>query len=74
MVLQPASTAEPSSDSNLWLYIPSEDIYMLSFSNCHCNSPTQLVKDMAKMTLENLKKIIKADCQQLFIQLKACLK
>lgn len=38
------------------VYIPSEDIYVLGFSNCDCNSPTQLVKDMAKMALENLKK------------------
>jgi CubicO group peptidase (beta-lactamase class C family) len=38
------------------VYIPSEDIYVLGFSNCDCNSPTQLVKDMAKLALENLKK------------------
>jgi CubicO group peptidase (beta-lactamase class C family) len=37
------------------VYIPSEDIYVLGFSNCDCNSPTQLVKDMAKLALENLK-------------------
>ncbi len=35
------------------VYIPSEDIYVLGFSNCDCNSPTQLVKDIAKLTLEN---------------------
>jgi len=38
------------------VYIPSEDIYVLGFSNCDCNSPTQLVKDMAKLALENQKK------------------
>ncbi|WP_051230299.1 serine hydrolase domain-containing protein [Epilithonimonas caeni] len=37
------------------VYIPSEDIYVLGFSNCDCNSPTQLVKDMSKMVLEDLK-------------------
>ncbi|ALR29654.1 serine hydrolase [Chryseobacterium sp. IHB B 17019] len=37
------------------VYIPSEDIYVLGFSNCDCNSPTQLVKDIAKLSLENLK-------------------
>ena len=37
------------------VYIPSDDIYMLEFSNCDCNSPTQLVKDIAKLTLENAK-------------------
>jgi CubicO group peptidase (beta-lactamase class C family) len=36
------------------VYIPSEDIYVVGFSNCDCNSPTQLVKDIAKLTLENL--------------------
>lgn len=37
------------------VYIPSEDIYVVGFSNCDCNSPTQLVKDIAKISLENLK-------------------
>lgn len=37
------------------VYIPSEDIYVLGFGNCDCNSPTQLVKDIAKLSLENLK-------------------
>ena len=36
------------------VYIPTEDIYVLGFSNCDCHSPTQVVKDMAKLTLENL--------------------
>ena len=34
------------------VYIPSVDLYVLGFSNCDCNSPTQLVKDIAKLTLE----------------------
>jgi len=37
------------------VYIPSEDIYVVGFSNCDCNSPTQLVKDIAKLSLETLK-------------------
>lgn len=36
------------------VYIPSEDIYVLGFSNCDCNSPTQLVEDIAKLSLENM--------------------
>lgn len=35
------------------VYIPEKDIYVVGFSNCDCNSPTQIVKDMAKLTLEN---------------------
>ena len=38
------------------VYIPSEDIYVIGFSNCDCNSPTQLVKDIAKISMENLKR------------------
>jgi len=37
------------------VYIPSEDSYILGFSNCDCNSPTQLVRDIAKLTMENSK-------------------
>lgn len=37
------------------VYIPSEEIYVVGFSNCDCNSPTQLVKDIAKLSLENFK-------------------
>lgn len=37
------------------VYIPSKDIYVVGLSNCDCNSPTQLVKDMAKLAAENLK-------------------
>lgn len=34
------------------VYIPSEDIYVLGFSNCDCNSPTQVIKDIAELTLK----------------------
>ncbi|MCI3937237.1 beta-lactamase family protein [Chryseobacterium aahli] len=37
------------------VYIPEKDIYVVGFSNCDCNSPTQLVKDIAKLSLENSK-------------------
>jgi CubicO group peptidase (beta-lactamase class C family) len=38
------------------IYIPSEDIYVIGFSNCDCNSPTQLVTDISKLALETLTK------------------
>jgi len=38
------------------IYIPSEDIYIIGLTNCDCNSPTQLVGDIAKVVLENLEK------------------
>lgn len=39
---------------SMGVYIPKEDIYVIGFSNCDCNSPTQVVKDIAKVALENL--------------------
>lgn len=38
------------------VYIPSEDIYVLGFSNCDCNSPTQIVKDIAELALKDSQK------------------
>ncbi|MGX7666757.1 serine hydrolase domain-containing protein [Flavobacterium pedocola] len=38
------------------VYIPGEDVYVIGLSNCDCNSPTQLVKDIATLTLKSLKK------------------
>lgn len=38
------------------VYIPSEDIYVIGLSNCDCNSPTQLVRDIAAMVLKMYKK------------------
>jgi len=38
------------------IYIPSEDIYVIGFSNCDCNSPTQLVRDIAELSLKKYKK------------------
>lgn len=35
------------------VYIPGEDIYVLGLTNCDCNSPTQLVRDIAALVLKN---------------------
>lgn len=37
---------------SMGVYIPSEDIYVIGFSNCDCNSPTQVTLDIAKLVLE----------------------
>lgn len=41
---------------SMGVYIPSEDIYVIGFSNCDCNSPTQLVRDIAAIALKKYKK------------------
>ncbi len=38
------------------VYIPSEDIYVIGFSNCDCHSPTQVTKDIAKLVLNDVQK------------------
>jgi hypothetical protein len=38
------------------VYIPSEDIYVIGLSNCDCNSPTQVTRDVAAVVLEELEK------------------
>ncbi|RYF20982.1 MAG: class A beta-lactamase-related serine hydrolase [Flavobacteriales bacterium] len=35
------------------VYIPSEDIYVIGLSNCDCNSPTQLTRDIATFTIKH---------------------
>ncbi|MCD0466062.1 serine hydrolase [Flavobacterium sp. ENC] len=35
------------------VYIPEKDIYVVGFSNCDCNSPTQLVRDIASLALKS---------------------
>jgi CubicO group peptidase (beta-lactamase class C family) len=35
------------------VYIPSKDIYVLGFSNCDCNSPTQVTRDIAELVLKS---------------------
>ncbi|MCW2263963.1 MULTISPECIES: serine hydrolase domain-containing protein [Sphingobacterium] len=37
------------------VYIPSRDIYIVGLSNCDCHSPTELVREIAKITLEVMK-------------------
>ena len=34
------------------IYIPSKDIYVLGLTNCDCNSPTQVTRDIAKLLIE----------------------
>ena len=41
---------------SMGVYFPEEDIYVIGLSNCDCNSPTQLVRDMAAISLKLLKK------------------
>ncbi|KIC91070.1 serine hydrolase [Flavihumibacter sp. ZG627] len=41
---------------SMGVYIPGEDIYVIGFSNCDCNSPTQLTRDIAELALETYKR------------------
>lgn len=41
---------------SMGVYIPSEDIYVIGFSNCDCHSPTQITRDIATLALEKYKK------------------
>ncbi|KMQ65642.1 beta-lactamase [Chryseobacterium angstadtii] len=41
---------------SMGVYIPSEDIYVIGLSNCDCHSPTEIVRKLAKITLESVKK------------------
>lgn len=36
------------------VYIPSAEIYVIGFSNCDCNSPTQVTRDIAEIALKML--------------------
>lgn len=38
------------------IYIPSEDIYVVGLSNCDCNSPTKISRDIASLMIKNSKK------------------
>ena len=40
---------------SMGVYIPGEDIYVLGFTNCDCNSPTKITQDIAKIVLEKFK-------------------
>ena len=37
------------------IYLPQQDIYVIGLSNCDCNSPTQVTRDIAKILIETLK-------------------
>lgn len=37
------------------VYIPSEDLYVIGLSNCDCNSPTQIIRDIAELTIKKYK-------------------
>ncbi|WP_258931648.1 serine hydrolase [Flavobacterium oreochromis] len=34
------------------IYFPTEDLYIVGFSNCDCHSPTQTIKDIAHLLTE----------------------
>lgn len=40
---------------SMGVYIPTEDLYVIGLTNCDCNSPTQLVRDIAAIALKNFK-------------------
>lgn len=40
---------------SMGVYIPGKDIYVLGFSNCDCNSPTQITRDIAALVAGKLK-------------------
>ncbi|WP_343558921.1 serine hydrolase domain-containing protein [Sphingobacterium sp.] len=35
------------------VYIPDKDIYVIGLSNCDCHSPTDITREIAKLTLDN---------------------
>lgn len=38
---------------SMGVYLPKEDLYVVGFTNCDCNSPTQLVQNITKLVLES---------------------
>ncbi|UEQ78794.1 serine hydrolase domain-containing protein [Chryseobacterium arthrosphaerae] len=40
---------------SMGVYIPGEDIYVIGLSNCDCHSPTEITRNMGKITLNELK-------------------
>lgn len=41
---------------SMGVYIPGEDIYVVALSNCDCNSPTQIARDIAALALKEFSK------------------
>jgi CubicO group peptidase (beta-lactamase class C family) len=40
---------------SMGVYIPSEDIYVIGFSNCDCHSPTEITRNIAKTVFKAVK-------------------
>ncbi len=38
---------------SMGVYLPEEDIYVIGLSNCDCNSPTKITREIAEMILNN---------------------
>ncbi len=38
------------------VYLPEEDLYVTLLSNCDCHSPTEITRNIAKLTSAFLKK------------------
>lgn len=38
---------------SMGVYVPSLDIYIIGFSNCDCNSPTKVTRDIATLLINN---------------------
>ncbi|WP_192350000.1 serine hydrolase [Algoriphagus sp. Y33] len=38
---------------SMGVYLPEEDIYVVGLSNCDCNSPTELARDIAELAMGN---------------------
>ncbi|MBW2936781.1 beta-lactamase family protein [Aureisphaera sp. CAU 1614] len=41
---------------SMGVYVPDYDVYVVGFSNCDCNSPTKVTRDIVTLIIENLKK------------------
>lgn len=40
---------------SMGVYIPAEDIYVIGLSNCDCHSPTEVTRNIAKTTLNEIR-------------------
>ena len=40
---------------SMGVYIPEKDIYVIGLSNCDCHSPTEITRNIAKITLDETK-------------------
>ncbi|NJB72791.1 CubicO group peptidase (beta-lactamase class C family) [Saonia flava] len=39
---------------SMGVYIPSEDVYVIGLSNCDCNSPTKITKEIAALVINEI--------------------